>query len=189
MTLIYAVANIDDVSWGNRPALTDYTPRQGKQFERKEDSTKLQYARYRNKIVIGWLALSVTHFSLFVTFLDLKDPVLGGLNQYTIWLLVVQVLFTVVPTFLELGWYYTASYFRWPKRKVNAEQRAEEDEVVVLDLEDKHFEYFEMSDDGEEIGHQETSGSTEKKMTEMNFSVAKSVKAFSSKRAPAPKKL
>ena len=38
---IYSFSNVQDVTWGNRPTLTDYTPRQGKQFETKEDSTKL----------------------------------------------------------------------------------------------------------------------------------------------------
>ena len=116
VTLIYSFANINDVSWGNRPKIEGVTSAVAKAQAQKEASIKSDYAWYRNKVLAFWLVCTIGHISMFITHLDPVDPILGGVtNETTIYVLVAFLILSTVPTFLDIVWYYTIEYCVWAR--------------------------------------------------------------------------
>lgn len=88
ITLIYSIANCQDVTWGNRPNLTANTTNQGLEKAKKEKQIAQDYTRYRNKLVVIWVLATLGHFLWFIRSIDPKDPILGdSAIRYTIWVL------------------------------------------------------------------------------------------------------
>lgn len=117
MTLIYSFTNINDVSWGNRPKIEGATSQAAKELAKKEGEIKKQYARFRNKIVAIWLFCSLSHISLFMYYLDHEDPILGGVMRYTVYLLMVMMLLSMIATFMDILWYYPVANCVWAKQR------------------------------------------------------------------------
>jgi hypothetical protein len=117
VTLIYSFANINDVSWGNRPKIEGDTSALGKKLAEQEAKIKSEYSWYRYKVLLVWLFATIGHVSLFVKYLDPADPILGGVNQWTIYILLIQLFLSMVPTTLDIMWYYTIGFCVWAKQK------------------------------------------------------------------------
>jgi hypothetical protein len=119
VTLIYSFANINDVSWGNRPKIEGDTSALAKELAKKEANIKAEYSWYRYKVLFFWLFCTIGHITLFITYLDAEDPILGGATGYTIYVLIFQLLFMSVPTTLDIMWYYPTAFCIWAKRKAS----------------------------------------------------------------------
>lgn len=163
MTLIYSFANINDVSWGNRPKIEGATSLQAKELAKKDGEIKASYAWYRNKVLFCWLFCTIGHISLFISRLDPVDPVLGGTNKWTIYILITNLAMAVIPTFLDIVWYYTIEYCVWARQRAPpvAEVKVPVSQYVNSnllggDIKRKNFaEMEEVQEEGSDIDTQD----------------------------------
>ena len=94
-----------------------------------------------------WLTAVVAHVVIFLSLINPNNRILGGLNIYTFYYLLLQVTLTVGPTICELCWYHYAKEL-WNQDK--KENLFTTNEVpVVLDTE--NLEYVEMMEDVDEF--------------------------------------
>lgn len=115
VTLIYSFANTNDVSWGNRPKIEGDTSVKAQEEAKKEGQIKSEYSWYRYKILAFWMICTIAHISMFITHLDPVDPILGGNNIWTIYVLLAHLLLAMIPCMLDIAWYYTVEYCVWMK--------------------------------------------------------------------------
>ena len=72
--VIYAIANLHDVSWGNRPSNAG--------LSKEEQDMKDDYEIFRSKVLLGWMFFNVG-FGYIIIYLSR-----GGQNEYIVFLAV-----------------------------------------------------------------------------------------------------
>lgn len=148
---IYAMCNLHDVSWGNRPASTgqEAFSNQRKEQAKAEESYKV----FRTKFVIGWMAANVGFYiciSLLLNSGSIKDKTYrdsdsGFLTVFSVYLGALAVFRIFVATIYIIKWKCRYNFCKTfevhsstvnlkliKERSVNGE--SSEDEAVQMEI-------------------------------------------------------
>ena len=92
---IYAICNIHDCSWGNRPDM----------MTEEEKSRREEFEHYRTKWVIIWIICNLTYVKLFETFVKLDSQNVALYVLYTMAMIMIVIRFIGCLVFYFHNWF------------------------------------------------------------------------------------
>ena len=118
---IYAICNIHDCSWGNRPDM----------MTEEEKAKREEFEKYRTKWVIIWIICNLVYVRLFEVFVELDSNNVALYVLYTMAMIMIMIRFIGCLIFYFHNWYSGKGGKRYIRLGAHGELKAEDKQLLT----------------------------------------------------------